>query len=167
MLARGSRARLPLLLVAALGMPLIGGCGVSGSANPNTVAIEFEVDGDAQRVAVSPGDLGCYPGEASGGVGFEFSNEPFTQVAVSAGNPGSIEVAIFDDDSVLVFASDDADVRTTALPDGATEFTVTAEANDIARVELAGAEAGSIPDLAGAPRFAGSLSATLRCVVRD
>lgn len=158
---RGSRGFARTLLVAAgacAGAVLLVGCAQSGS----TVTITYEADGSTAKDTFTPKEIACIPG--GGAFGLQFTDEPFYQLSVSEGEPGQIEVALFDEKSLLHFESDSADVRSTAADDGSVEYVVSAKSDSVALVDLAGVEPGPEPDLSGVPKHSGSIEATFRCV---
>lgn len=149
----------PVAACAAAVLALTG-CAQS----PYSVEIAYELDGSAKRASFVPDDLGCVDGGDDGAVGFRFDGEPFYQLSVTAGDPGKIEVGLFDADSVLYFESDDATVDVTRLDDKSVEYSVKAESAAVALVGLEDTAPGELPDLSSVPRHMGSIDATFRCV---
>ena len=156
--SRGGVRSLAVAAGAIAGLVLLAGCAPSGA----TVTIEYEADGSTVSESFTPKDIACVPG--GGAFGLQFTDEPFYQLSVSEGDPGQIEVGLFDEKTVLFFESDSADVRATEADDGSVEYVVTAESDSVALVELANVEPGSEPDLRGVPKHSGSIAATFRCV---
>ncbi|GAA1325240.1 hypothetical protein GCM10020360_16900 [Nonlabens tegetincola] len=158
---RGRRGFARTLLVAAgacAGAVLLAGCAQGGSA----ITITYEADGSTVKESFTPKDIACVPG--GGAFGLQFADEPFYQLSVSEGEPGQIEVGLFDEKSVLYFESDSADVRSTTADDGSVEYVVSAKSDSVALVDLAGVEPGADPDLSGVPKHSGSIEATFRCL---
>lgn len=140
------------------GAALLAGCAQGGSA----VTITYEAGGSTVKESFTPKDIACVPG--GGAFGLQFTDEPFYQLSVSEGEPGQIEVGLFDDKSVLYFESASADVRSTTSNDGSIDYVVSAKSDSVALVDLAGVEPGVEPDLSGVPKHSGSTEATFRCV---